>query len=180
MDMLAHALRAGVGIAALHHHHPIRRKVAVGTGTLAVLPDVVQALPVAAWLLASGGSWSTWMAFAMALPGHEPTLPSWVTLISHHLHCTLHSVVVAAAITALAVAIQRQFWLPLAGWWLHISIDFFTHSKDYYAVPVLYPFTDWSFDGIAWTTPWFMAANYGALVVVITALALKHLYPKVK
>jgi hypothetical protein len=35
-------------------------------------------------------------------------------------------------------------------------------------------------DGIAWTTPWFMAANYGALVVVITALALKHLYPKVK
>lgn len=42
----------------------------------------------------------------------------------------------------------------------------FTHSADYYAVPVLYPFTERGFDGITWTTPWFMVANYLALAAV--------------
>jgi hypothetical protein len=45
-------------------------------------------------------------------------------------------------------------------------IDVFTHSAYYYAVPVLYPFTERGFDGIAWTTPWFMVLNYAALVLV--------------
>jgi hypothetical protein len=38
-------------------------------------------------------------------------------------------------------AVRRTLWLPLLGWWSHIVIDVFTHSADYYAVPVLYPFT---------------------------------------
>ena len=61
---------------------------------------------------------------------------------------------------------QRSLWFPLLGWWSHIVIDVFTHSADYYAVPVLYPFTERGFDGIAWTTPWLMVANYLALAAV--------------
>ena len=34
-----------------------------------------------------------------------------------------------------------------------IVIDVFWHSPDYYAVPVLYPFSYRSFDGIAWIPP---------------------------
>jgi membrane-bound metal-dependent hydrolase YbcI (DUF457 family) len=62
--------------------------------------------------------------------------------------------------------VRRGFWIPLLGWLSHIVIDVFTHSADYYAVPVLYPFTERGFDGIAWITPWFMALNYTALVAV--------------
>ena len=40
------------------------------------------------------------------------------------------------------------------------------HSVDCYAVPVLYPFTQRGFDGIAWTTPWFMVTKYVALATV--------------
>ena len=56
--------------------------------------------------------------------------------------------------------------LALLGWWSHIVIDVFTHSAEHYAVPVLYPFTERGFDGIAWTTPWFMVLNSTALVAV--------------
>jgi membrane-bound metal-dependent hydrolase YbcI (DUF457 family) len=89
----------------------------------------------------------------------------------------MHSAPVAAIVTALAWGVRRAFWLPLLGWWSHIAIDVFTHSADYYAVPVLYPFTERGFDGIAWTTPWFMVLNYVALVLVGTSLLVRRRRP---
>ena len=40
---------------------------------------------------------------------------------------------------------------------------FFAHSRDFYPVPVFYPFTKWGFDGWAWNTPRFFIANYLAI-----------------
>ena len=81
---------------------------------------------------------------------------------------------VAAATGRKVVSVPRlvRARVPLAGWWSHIVIDFFTHSADYYSVPVLYPFTYWGFDGLAWNTPWFLALNYAVLSLCIAALAL--------
>ena len=62
--------------------------------------------------------------------------------------------------------------VALLGWWSHILIDVFTHSREFYAVPVLYPFSDWSFDGIAWTDPRFMVVNYVALAATYVWLFL--------
>jgi hypothetical protein len=90
-------------------------------------------------------------------------MPAAVLFVSHHLHCIAHSAVVAGAVTWLVWHLRRAMWIPLLGWWSHIVIDVFTHSADYYASPVLYPFTERGFDGIAWNTPWFMALNYLAL-----------------
>ena len=42
--------------------------------------------------------------------------------------------------------------LVLAGWWLHIVIDVFTHSAEFYPAPVLYPITREGFDVIQ--VPW--------------------------
>ncbi len=172
MDILAHALWAGVGTAVVHRRMPISRRVAIATVALAVLPDVVQFLPLLAWFLGGDGSWLALQAFALASPGQEPALPPLVGALSQHLHCTLHSVVVAATVTALLWWARGAFWYPLAGWWSHIVIDFFTHSADYYAVPVLYPFSTWGFDGLAWNTPWFLALNYATLTLAIVALLL--------
>ena len=43
-------------------------------------------------------------------------------------------------------------------------MDVFTHSADYYPSPVLYPFTDRGFDGLAWNRPTYLALNYALLV----------------
>lgn len=136
----------------------------VWTIVLAAMPDALHALFVGAWAL-SQGSAVDWLVYATASPGGEPPFPDWVAQGAHHLHCIAHSIPVAASITALTIALSRHFWLPLLGWWSHIAIDVFTHSAEFYPVPVFYPFTDWAFDGIAWNTPWFLVANYAVLIV---------------
>jgi hypothetical protein len=83
----------------------------------------------------------------------------------------MHSAVVAAAVSVLLWTALRRFWMPLVGWWSHIVIDVFTHSANFYPAPVLYPFTQRGFDGIAWNTTPFMLANYTALVLAAIALA---------
>jgi len=163
MDILAHGLWAGVGMAALHRMRPVSRREAAGAVALAVLPDLAQLLPLVAAVLSGQADAQVLWAYSNALPGLEPVLPPWADAVAHHLHCVLHSAVVAGLVTALAWAATRRFWWPLAGWWSHIVTDVFTHSADFYPSPVLYPFTQRGFDGVAWNTPAFMAANYAGL-----------------
>ena len=174
MDILAHSLWVGVGLACAGRRVAIRPRTAAATVALAALPDIVQFIPLLAWTLGGDGSIAAMFDFATASPGREPPMPLVVGTLSHHLHCGLHSVVSAGVVTLLLWLLTRSFWIPLAGWWSHIVIDFFTHSADYYPVPVFYPFTYWGFDGLAWNTPWFLALNYAALAVCITALALRR------
>ena len=132
---------------------------------LAMLPDIPQLLPLIAWA-ATAGSLQAIYDYASASPGTEPWLPPLVQVIVHHLHCIAHSAVVAGAVTLFVWRLRQRWLIPLLGWWSHIVIDVLTHSAEYYAVPVLYPFTDRGFDGIAWNTPWFMLVNYTALAAV--------------
>lgn len=171
MDLLAHALWAGAGVALLRRRRPVDRRTVALTVGLAVLPDIPHLLPVAAWSLLGSGSIAAIGDYATAQPGDEPALPAAVESMSHHLHCTMHSAIVAGAVTLLLAWRLRALWLPLLGWWSHIVIDVFTHSADYYAVPVLYPLTMRGFDGVAWNAPWFVALNYAALLGLYAALA---------
>lgn len=133
---------------------------------MSVVPDLAHSLPVLAWVAAGDGTWAQGLAYAWATPSTEPVLPQWVRLWSHHLHCTTHSVLVAAAVTVVCWPWRRVMWLPLVGWWLHIVIDVFSHSTEFYPVPLFYPITQRGFGMVAWNTPWFAALNYGALVAV--------------
>jgi hypothetical protein len=163
MDILAHALWAGAGVAAAHRRWPMAPRAAAATVALAAMPDMGHMLPLLGWSIVGDGSLGTVWRYAFALPGQEPVVPPLVAMLSHHLHCTLHSAIVAGLVTLLLWFALRHLWLPLLGWWSHIVIDIFTHSADFYPAPVLYPFTQRGFDGIAWNTPWFMVLNYTAL-----------------
>ena len=143
MDIVAHTLWAAAGATVIHRRRPLTRSTVLVTLVLAAL-----------------------RAYAVAVPGQEPGLPPLVGLLSHHLHCVMHSAPISGLVTLALWAVRRTLWLPLLGWWSHIVIDVFTHSADYYPVPVLYPFTQRGFDGLAWITPWFMALNYTALAAV--------------
>jgi hypothetical protein len=166
MDIVAHTLWAAAGATVIHRRRALARSTLVATLVLAALPDVLHLLPIAGWWLLGDGSFAALREYAVAVPGQEPGLPPHIQFWSHTLHCVMHSAPIAALVTAVVWAARRAFWLPLLGCWSHIVIDVFTHSADYYAVPVLYPFTERGFDGIAWTTPWFMALNYLALAGV--------------
>lgn len=165
MDLLAHALWAGVAGESLRRRGQLGPTGLSALIGLTVLPDVVQALPVAAWSLVSGRFPGLLWDFAVAHPGQEPILPDLVQALSHHLHCTGHSAIMAGLATVLALAVGWRHAVVLTGWWLHIVIDVFTHSADFYPVPVLYPLTLQGFDGLAWNTPGFQLVNYLALLL---------------
>lgn len=163
MDIVAHTLWAGAGMTALGHRSPLAPRSVGMAMALAALPDLLHLLPIVGWWLFDDGSAAAVGAYAIPLPGQLPTLPATVALWSHHLHCIMHSAVVAGTVTLLMWGWLRTLWLPLLGWWSHLVIDVFTHSTAFFPTPILYPFTERGFDGLAWNTPWFMVLNYVSL-----------------
>ena len=163
MDILAHGLWAGAGMALAQRRWAFSARTVAATVGLAVVPDLPQLLPLLGLALFGEGGLAVLHAYAVAVPGQEPVLSPGIAFWSHHLHCVMHSAIVAGAVTLLVWAALRLLWVPLLGWWSHIVIDVFTHSAQYYPVPVLYPFSQRGFDGLAWNTPWFLGLNYLAL-----------------
>jgi hypothetical protein len=170
MDILAHGLWVGIGVAWARRQWPVSRKAAAATVGLAVAPDLVQLAPLVVAALFGSEGVRLLSAYATALPGFEPAMSPLVAMLTHHLHCIMHSAVVAAAVTAIVWAWRKAPWWPLLGWWSHIVIDVFTHSADFYPSPVLYPITQRGFDGVAWNTPAFLIINYAAMAITVTAL----------
>jgi hypothetical protein len=174
LDILAHTLWAGAGLVLARRRWPIAPRTVALTMALAALPDIPHLLPVIGWWLVGDGTLAALRAVAIAVPGEEAVLPSLVAQWSWHLHCVMHSAVVAGTATLALWALRRALWLPLLGWWSHIAIDVFTHSAAYYPAPVLYPFSQRGFDGLAWNAPWFLLLNYGVLAVLGIALLLSR------
>jgi hypothetical protein len=170
MDIVAHGLWAGIGVTLLARHRVIPLRTAVATVGMAIAPDLAQLIPLIVVALATDGGWATLAAYSSALPDTEPAMPLLLALLAHHLHCILHGAVIATVVTLACWAWTRTLWLPLLGWWSHIVIDVFTHSKDFYPAPIFYPFTQWGFDGLAWNTPWFLFANHAAIALAIVWL----------
>lgn len=170
MDIVAHGLWVGAGAVWLHRYKPVSRStVALALG-LTVLPDLVQLVPLVYWVLFRATEGALLWAYINGLPGAEPVLEPTLALLSHHLHCVMHSALVAGLVTGVCWAVLGRFWWPLAGWWAHIVIDVFTHSADFYPSPVFYPLTQRGFDGVAWNTPVFMALNYLMLTAIYGVL----------
>lgn len=173
MDLLSHVSWAGAAAEALRRRDPSSSGSPVPAAmALGAAPDLGQLLPVAAWSLGQDDPLQVVRQFIAAQPGGEPAMPALVSLISHHLHCIGHSAVIAAVVAFVVWRLRGRSWIPLVGWWLHIAVDVPTHSSDFYAVPFLYPFTYWGFDGVAWTNPWVLAVNYAALAAAGVALLL--------
>lgn len=167
MDIVAHGLWAGLGFAWAKRDRKLDRKTLALTVSLAIAPDLVQLLPLVSSAGLSEDGWTVLKHYATALPGYEPPMSPLLNAMTHHLHCVMHSALVAGAVTALLWLWLRRLWIPLLGWWSHIVIDVFTHSAEFYPSPVFYPLTYWGFDGLAWNTPWFMNVNYLLLAILM-------------
>lgn len=158
MEIVAHGLSAAA--AAITTKRLTSSSLPVGWAVWwAVFPDVLAFGPSIAaglWLRLSGGS-SSGSADGHFLPHVHVGLP---------LYPAGHSLIVFLLVFGIATILARHIVFAMLGWLLHIAIDIPTHSLSYYATRFLWPATDFRIDGIAWWTPWFWAATYGALGVV--------------
>ncbi|MBI5135240.1 hypothetical protein HZA86_03345 [Candidatus Uhrbacteria bacterium] len=85
-----------------------------------------------------------------------------------------HSAVVFTGVLLVVCLIARsqkwRFPLEMLGWPLHILMDIPTHSYRFFPTPVLWPISQWKFDGVSWAHPLFITVDYGLLVIVFLLL----------
>ena len=82
-------------------------------------------------------------------------IPDWV----FSLYDFSHSLIIAIFFILIVYKINKDFFFPMLAWPFHILIDFFTHSREYFPTPILWPISDYRFDGIPWSNPYIFLAN---------------------
>ena len=89
-------------------------------------------------------------------------LPLWVFT----LYDFSHSLVIAIIFILIAFKINKDFCFPMLAWPFHIILDFFTHSIKFFPTPILWPISDYRFDGIPWSNPYIFFGNYICIIIL--------------
>lgn len=152
MDIFAHTLWA----AAVFQRLPLRPRW--WGAFFGVAPD-----------LASFGIFFVqrlWLGFFQVGKPPLELIPGYVYVM----YDLTHSLVVfAGAVLLVYLARGYRLWWPMFGWGLHIGIDIFTHGREFFPTPFLWPLSPFTVNSFSWAEPWFMAVNYGALALTYVA-----------
>ncbi len=158
MDVFAHALWGYV---------VFRKRALTKLAVLAtVMPD-----------LFSFGIYLLVLLFTGYFPFGRPeidAIPGYITFMYN----VTHSLFIAGVFGVFVYLKYKKYLILIAGWVMHIIIDIFSHSEDFFPTHFLYPLSDFHLSFISWSNKWFMLANYSALLVVYSALAFKRIKSK--
>lgn len=95
--------------------------------------------------------------------GRLPVFPDFI----YSLYNITHSLVIYALFFALIYFLGKKSFAKLTlAWPLHILVDIPTHSNAFFPTPFLWPLSDFSVNGIPWSSPIIFIPN----VIVIVSL----------
>lgn len=77
-----------------------------------------------------------------------------------------HSLLVALAVIVLVAWRRRDIAFAMLAWPFHILLDVPFHSADFFPTKILWPLSDWIFDGIHWGNPWVWFSNLTGLALL--------------
>ena len=121
-----------------------------GAAIFSVLPDAVSmGLPLMAYLGGEAGG-----NFFQSFGGHG--------LVAYR---CMHSMLVAGCVVALLGVWRRRWIIPALAWPVHLLGDAISHPDGKFRTPLLYPLSDWGFDGIPWWQSFPLFATYWAVLI---------------
>jgi hypothetical protein len=97
-------------------------------------------------------------------------IPLWV----YSLYDISHSLVIAFIFIGIAYNVNKDFAWPMLGWPLHIVIDLFTHSIEFFPTPIFWPISNYRFDGIPWSNPYVLMFNFVLIILIFIIRRKKH------
>lgn len=101
--------------------------------------------------------------------GGGPPDPSLIPSYVGHLYNLTHSLIVFA-IVFLSFRIFLKRWVTeFLAWPLHILVDIFSHSYQFYPTPFLWPISNYKVDAVSWGDPRIFLPNVILLVVLYAA-----------
>lgn len=159
MDVFAHTLWT----AAVYQKWPLRLRL--WAAFFGVAPDLFSfGLFFLQNLLSQGVYWG---------PPDMLQIPSYV----YTAYNLTHSLVVFMVVAVVLYFIKSRTlpWI-IGGWGLHIVIDMFTHSREFFPTPWLWPVSDYTINSFSWAEPWFMILNYSSLIAafIIWYVSSRH------
>ncbi len=164
MDIISHGLWGGIAFGRQRKSHYY---LAVLFG---LAPDLLSfgIFTILVWLgLAQGVDWSNGVPPMSAIPNYV-----------HQLYNLTHSLLVAIFVIGLFILVTKgKVWFMLA-WPLHIILDIFTHSTEFFPTPWLWPVADYYINGIAWSTPWVFMLNWILLLIAYLLFAGYKIFKK--
>ncbi len=89
-------------------------------------------------------------------------IPSWV----FSLYNFTHSLIIAILFIFIVYILKWDFCVSMLAWPFHIILDFFTHSIEYFPTPILWPISNYRFDGIPWSNQYIMIGNIICIFLV--------------
>ena len=159
MDVIAHGLWGGLFFS------PQGRRRFFAGAVIGMAPDL---LSFGIFHVMNPGWITLRLAGEISGPPALAILPPYL----FHAYNITHSLIVWAVVFGLfLLATKNPPWL-LAAWLLHILCDIPTHTAKYFPTPFLWPFPTPFVNGIAWSTPWFMAANYATIILAYGGVLL--------
>ncbi len=147
MDIISHALWTNLIFKEL----PVeQRSLAIFFGTM---PDIISF------------SRATVRKFIKrTFPINENGYPSFPKF-SHKLYNITHSLVIWGGVFMFLLIFNFLYIAyTFLAWGLHILFDIFTHKRNYFPTPILWPLSNFKFSGISWRDKKFMLLNYVVLI----------------
>ena len=95
-------------------------------------------------------------------PPSLDTIPWWV-FINYDIS---HSFVSAFLCIWIVNRYRKDIAFAMWAWPFHILLDFPFHSKEFFPTKLLYPLTDFSFDGIPWSRPEIWFPNLAGIIIL--------------
>ena len=92
--------------------------------------------------------------------------PSSIPHYVYNAYNYTHSLVIFLLFFCIIWLLRKKAPWLIFGWGLHILIDIFSHSTDFFATPFLFPLSDVKINGVSWGHPVFMVINYSSIILI--------------
>ena len=89
-------------------------------------------------------------------------IPIWV----FNLYDFSHSLIIALIFILIVYRFNKNLCFPMLAWPFHILLDVFTHSREFFPTPILWPISEYRFDGIPWSNPYIWFANVFCIFII--------------
>ncbi|MAG72988.1 hypothetical protein CL620_01625 [archaeon] len=114
-------------------------------------------------------SWFIYGAYKILFEGGfgKPNLdqiPNWVWTLYGISHSLVVSLTVIAITFFIFARLGKELPYQMFAWPIAVTMDLLTHSADFLPTPFLWPISNYAFDGLPWSTPWFFG-GYWVLIV---------------
>jgi len=169
MDILAHSLWNTAGAKKLNESFEKKgkRKIPILWAAFwGIFPDIfafgISSILSIYAVISSNEKFSQFLNHGPLVQGVDKTFD-----LAHFLYQFSHSLIIFAVVFGVVWFILKRPALAMLGWGVHICLDIFSHSLQFFPTPFLFPLSNYVFPyGIRWSNPGFMIVNYTLLFIV--------------